>query len=291
MNKLGLLANWTKKFAVLASVCTFILAPGATTMTASVEAAEDSPQVYKLAEDELPEQFYILYRIVERIARANDLDNSHWRVVVPQEYEINAFAQEANLLVIYNGLLDQLEGDVSALACVVGHEMAHHYHKHIPIYHAEYDEGLEEISESSSDSEAIDPDLPDGSSNEDSEDLEERMAELKRKQEYEADAYGYRYSVRAGFEPEGCTRALSVLSRLPGSLRDSHSHPAVPARIEALQGLMTEETPEWLKMVGGREFTSSPALTYKWSEEDQALRINSQRGGSFVEDFERLFDK
>ncbi len=288
MSQLSLLANWTKKAAVIASVCTLVFAPGATTMPALAETAENNSQVYKLAEEELPEQFYILYRIVERIARANEIDNSHWRVVIPEEYEINAFAQEANLLVIYNGLLDQLEGDVSALACVVGHEMAHHYHQHIPIYHAEYDEGLEEISESTSESEAIDPDYPD-ESNDDSEKLEERMAELKRNQEYEADAYGYRYSVRAGFEPEGCIRALGVLSRLPGSLRDSHSHPAVPARVEAIQKLTQEETPEWLKMVGSREFDSSPALTFKWSEEDQSLRINSQRGGSFVDDFDRLF--
>ena len=53
------------------------------------------------------------------------------------EYSINAFATEANLIALYNGILDQLAGDASAIACVIGHEMAHHTERHIALSPAE----------------------------------------------------------------------------------------------------------------------------------------------------------
>ncbi|NET71098.1 MAG: M48 family metalloprotease [Sphaerospermopsis sp. SIO1G2] len=93
--------------------------------------------IYKQAKEKLPEDYYVLYRIVDRLARANGLDNGSWRVVVDKEYNINAFATDVNLLAFYNGLIDQLEGDPSALACVVGHEMAHHTKRHIALSQAE----------------------------------------------------------------------------------------------------------------------------------------------------------
>ncbi len=83
------------------------------------------------------EDYYVVYRLVERIARANGLDSTSWRIRIMPEYDINAFATEANLLAFYSGLLDQLDGDASALACVVGHEMAHHTERHIAIGQAE----------------------------------------------------------------------------------------------------------------------------------------------------------
>jgi len=77
--------------------------------------------------------YYALYRVVELLARANDLNDRPWRIRVIPTYDINAFATEVNLLAFYNGLLDQIDGDRDALACVVGHEMAHHTQKHIPV--------------------------------------------------------------------------------------------------------------------------------------------------------------
>ncbi|MGB3238193.1 MAG: hypothetical protein WBB29_07850, partial [Geitlerinemataceae cyanobacterium] len=66
-----------------------------------------------------------------------------------------------------------------ALACVVGHEMAHHQLQHIPIGFAEYYKGYEEIEKI-----------------EDEEDREkqleaflQQMCELNRSQELEADLF------------------------------------------------------------------------------------------------------
>ena len=79
----------------------------------------------------------MVYRIVDRLARANNLDRTPWRIAVIQEYNVNAFATDQNLIAVYGGLLDQIEGDVSAIACVVGHEMTHHTQRHIAMGEAE----------------------------------------------------------------------------------------------------------------------------------------------------------
>lgn len=46
--------------------------------------------------------------------------------------DINAYATEANLVTIYSGLLAQVYGDASALACMIGHEIGHHRQQYIP---------------------------------------------------------------------------------------------------------------------------------------------------------------
>ncbi|NJM96099.1 MAG: M48 family metalloprotease, partial [Phormidesmis sp. RL_2_1] len=81
---------------------------------------------------QLGQDYYVVYRIVERIARANGLDESPWRVRVTDDLNINAYASEVNMLTFEAGILEQLDGDTAALACVVGHEMAHHTENHIP---------------------------------------------------------------------------------------------------------------------------------------------------------------
>lgn len=111
------------------------LAQPATQLAQNQSAKPDG--FYQKAKKELPEDYYMLYRVIDRLARANGLDNQPWRVYIPSEYNINAFATNANLLAFYSGLLDQIDNDADAIACVAGHEMAHHTQKHIPTSTAE----------------------------------------------------------------------------------------------------------------------------------------------------------
>ncbi len=118
-----------------------------------------SATFYQKAKQELPEDFYVIYRIVDRIARANNIDNTPWRVVVVNEYNINAFATDVNLIALYTGILDQLAGDSSGIACVVGHEMAHHIKRHIalsPVQEAEAREQIRQEAEAEVEAEVKD---------------------------------------------------------------------------------------------------------------------------------------
>lgn len=112
--------------------------------------ANQSNNLYQQAQKDLPEDFYVIYRIIDRIARANGIDDHPWRVTVVDEYNINAFATDVNLLAMYTGILDQLAGDASATACVIGHEMAHHIKRHIamsPAQEAEMKKRIQQEAE------------------------------------------------------------------------------------------------------------------------------------------------
>jgi beta-barrel assembly-enhancing protease len=104
-------------------------------------------EFFKQAETRLKNypDYYTLYRVVERLSRANRLDGSPWRVGISTKYDINAFATQVNLIVFYNGMLDMLSGDNDAIACVVGHEMAHHTQNHIPVGEAQRQKTVQQL--------------------------------------------------------------------------------------------------------------------------------------------------
>jgi predicted Zn-dependent protease len=279
-------AQLLQRAAAIAAIWTLNVTPGLMVPAIAVETAETTEtsevtptatpeNLYDRAKSELPDNLYVLYRIIERLARANELDSHPWRVIIADDDQINAHATEANLIVIHFGLLDQTAGDSSALACVVAHEMAHHVNQHAAIWTSRVAEWQEQLQLDSSD--------------EGYQEFEEKSSELRRKQELEADTWGYRYAATAGFDTEGCFRGFDVLSRLPEAFLDSSTHPAVPKRIDTLKEVMEEHPPETLAMKGELSLRTTNPLTYDMLEGDRWLRINSRRGGSFVDDFERLF--
>lgn len=297
--------------------------------------APTSSSNYEQARKQLPEDFYALYRVIDRIARANELDNRPWRVVTIAKYDVNAFATDVNLIAIYDGILDQLAGDSSALACVVAHEMGHHAKRHIAVGVAQKNELIAKIEEEAkrevlgeqkaaneestaavvggavvnrvvggtvggllgsvlgnqgvqrqADSQKRINEIIERKKKE----LEERIAEQDRQQEFEADEIGYIASAKAGFDPEGCLRVMQVLSQIPGSEADS-GHPAVPKRIEAIKALMIKYPPQTLAKEGEARISKTKPLTYNLSKDKASLRINSIRGGSQADDIDHRFGK
>ena len=70
--------------------------------------------------------YYRVYRIAERIIRANKLDYQVWRIGIKRESEdINAFAVNGNYIELYTSTIDSFIDNDDALAEVIGHEIAH----------------------------------------------------------------------------------------------------------------------------------------------------------------------
>ncbi len=297
-------------------------------------AQEPSTDIYQQAKEELSGDFYVLYRIIERVARANGLDERPWRITIVPTYDINAFATEVNLIAMHTGIMDQLAGDASALACIVAHEMGHHVERHIALGPAEKVALIEEIEAEAQ--EQVEAELKDAKSDargsaiggavvrgvlggtigraggralenesrqrmnraeervreiveQKEQELEERLAEDSQRREFEADRSGYMYSVQAGFEAEGCLRAMEVLARTPGAEFDT-THPATRRRIEALEELAVEHPPAKLSQKGDALISATQPLTYDLSQDGVSLRINSVRGGSTGDNLEEMFD-
>ncbi|BAU67000.1 MAG: hypothetical protein Kow0049_24200 [Stanieria sp.] len=136
-----------KKIAIFSSLSAILLS---NISIVQAQTANQANNIYQQAQKDLPEDLYVIYRIVDRLARANGIDDNPWRIVVVDEYNINAFATDVNLLAMYTGILDQLAGDASAIACVVGHEMAHHLKRHIamsPVQEVEIKKRIQQEAE------------------------------------------------------------------------------------------------------------------------------------------------
>ncbi|TVQ56015.1 MAG: peptidase M48 [Spirulina sp. DLM2.Bin59] len=113
--------------------------------TILVQTKNNPEAFYETAKQELPEDYYRIYRIIDRMARANRLDHLPWRILIAPSYEVNAFATDTNLVAFFIGLLEQIDGDPHAMACVVGHEIAHHTQNHIAVRDAERESILQAL--------------------------------------------------------------------------------------------------------------------------------------------------
>jgi beta-barrel assembly-enhancing protease len=296
------------RFAAL--ITTALVSSAAVLPSATVFAQQNRPEnlhpTFVRAKRDLKTEMYTLYRIVDRLARANSLSNTSWRVRVLPEYNVNAFATEANLIGVYSGMMDTFNGDNSALACVLAHEQAHHIRRHIAVGTAqgqaitaqrqkELDDKRREIRDSATGAEIgtsvlglggfgglIRANAQQREAKVAAEKEAQRKAELaliSRKQEMEADEAAYIYMARAGFDPQGCIRMFEVLSRTAGAEMDT-DHPSVPSRISAMQDLMAKTPATTLSVEGRTNLARTQPLAYGMSTDGQSLRINSAIGSS-----------
>ena len=132
----------TQLSATVTCLCLLVSNP----LISEAKATSEANSIYQNAKTQLPPDFYALYRIVDRLARANKYDNRPWQIIRAAKYDTKAFAKNANLIAIYNGTLEQLGGDASALACMISHEMAHHKQRHQVITNIEKAELIAGIS-------------------------------------------------------------------------------------------------------------------------------------------------
>ena len=87
---------------------------------------------YNKAKADLDNSKYQVYRITERIIRANKLDDNAWRIAFNIDpTSLNASSSAVNLIKIDSGLFDSLNGDISALAFIIGHEISHSRLEHL----------------------------------------------------------------------------------------------------------------------------------------------------------------
>ena len=71
------------------------------------------------------EDFYHVYRIVERIIRANNLDFVNWRVAIKADEDFNAYNSNVNGVTVNTAAYDTFRNNDDALALLIGHELAH----------------------------------------------------------------------------------------------------------------------------------------------------------------------
>ena len=316
----------TKLPATLTCLCLLF----STALISKVEAAAQSNSIYKEAKTQLPPDFYALYRKVDRIARANEYDSRPWQIIRVAKYDTRAFAKNANTIAIYNGVLEQLGGDASALACMISHEMAHHKQRHQVVSNVEKAELIAQIRQEAEQKVfgrkrktspvaavgdfvvrrviggtigTVVGGVLDNRSNrrfrkaerrvneiveKKTKELEENINKQSREDELEADKFAYIASVKAGFHPQGCLRAMSVFNRIPG-VKFDENHPNIKERIAAIKTLMEKYSAVNLVEEGKEKLFQTQPLTYNLSASQTSLRVNSRHGASVGDDIDRMF--
>ena len=71
-----------------------------------------------------PEDFYMVYRIAERIIRANELDYINWRIIIDTKNKVQTPETNLYSINLTTSLIDIFNGDEDALAFIVAHEIA-----------------------------------------------------------------------------------------------------------------------------------------------------------------------
>lgn len=309
--------------------------------------------IYKLAQQELPQDYYVLYRIVDRLARANSLDDYAWRVAITSQANSSPFMAEANKINIYNGTIDQLYGDLDGLACAVSHEMAHSVQRQQAsgdvgraaifdqlkafvegrtpttttattsgststpttssgrgsdfltssvgrsligqvasmiagnpgVLIANVLSGLLERETSRQPANTTTDGLTATNNPNNSPDPSQNpLSTLLHEYEFEADSLAYQYAARAGFDPQGCSRAINALSRF--SSTTSQAFPSTTERSERLAALQTQYPATTLATEGETKLRqSAQPLRYSLVDNQTALRLSRNDWASLNDRF------
>lgn len=117
------------------------------------------------------------------------------------------------------------------------------------------------------------------------ENAKESLAAISREHELEADEGGAIMVQRAGYDPSGCERIITLLARTPNGDLDT-SHPSGTTRLQKMQEFLATLSPAQLKSEGTKNLSqASSPLTYEQSLDDESIRINSKYGSKGEWDF------
>lgn len=221
-----------------------------------------------------PVDFYNLYRITEKLIRANQLDYVNWRIAVRKSTkDYNAESLEANLIIINTALYDSLYSNPDALAFIIGHEFAHqilgHAQRETDIAHR--DEMWYNALLVTTFGLGLGIYVP--------------ITTLSNQKEhysmeYMADALSIEFLTKAGFNAEKAMEAVNIMNALPYYKSVYSRHPLPEKRIENIKETIKYLSPSLIKE-GQYNIYNSEVLDCKKSSDRVSIVItkpNKQRG-------------
>ncbi len=212
--------------------------------------------------------FYNLYRITERILRANKLDYINWRMVlIDATASFNASTTEANLICINTALYDSFYNNPDAMAFIIGHEIAHQVLGHTQI--------KADTSKKTKITENVLVFTTFGYGNLLYTPIRNKVvAKEARGLEYAADTLGAEFAIRAGYNYSNVMDALNFMNSLPHVESLDDSHPIPEKRIENLKTAQKYFLSQWVDEGKFNLFNSKP-LDCKRSSDRVSIIISS----------------
>ena len=211
------------------------------------EYAAQVAQQLPLIQD--PEVARYITLLGDSIARVSDDRNLRWTFHVVDQSEINAFAVPGGHIYVYRGLIER-SANMSELAGVLGHEIAHVTRRHSMLQMRDQQRAnvgvtlgciiAPSVCSSGAGSAAIN--VAGGAA----------FAKFSRDDEAEADRYGVTFVTRAGIDPHGMPSMfrtlISVRKSNPSSVDNFFaSHPVEESRVAATEAEIAKINPVVLK--------------------------------------------
>ncbi len=224
-----------------------------------------------------PVDFYNLYRISEKIIRANNLDYVNWRIAINKDAEdFNAGTTAANLVVINTALYDSLCTNPDALAFVISHEFAHQI-----LGHAQQMTDMEHRNNKLE--YALIPLAFFGLNPENiTESMENRAS---KRLEFIADSLSIELLNRAGYDTKKALEAVNIMNAIAHKETVHSTHPSPEKRIKNIEETQKYLSP-YLKDEGKRNIYNSDVLECKKSSDRVSFVIfqsKSKDGNTFYE--------
>jgi len=200
--------------------------------------------------------FYKVYRVAEKIIRANNLDYMNWRILFAKDYSFNAASTQTNCIIINSGAFDTLSTNDDALAFLIGHEIAHSILGH-QIRLSEHIHRLER-TQSSDTMYAIA--------------LKAFQIDSK-KMEYAADTEGAKLAVKAGYDLSKAKETLSIIYTMDNGKEFTSTHPTGKHRLENYAEVQKYFMEDELVKQGVYNLYNSNVLNPKLSSDRKSLVI------------------
>ena len=222
------------------------------------------------------EDFYKVYRIVEKIIRANKLDFMNWRISISTSNDFNAFNSDTNSITIHTAAIDTFIENEDALALLIGHELAHGLMGHAK-RQAKYNAKIKRALRIGSYSGYL---------------LALRVARKQsRDMEFEADIEGAKLAAKAGYDLSKAQETLNFLNTLYYEDEATSTHPKAEKRIENYeQNRKYFLEDEWKKQGEYNIYKSDVLKCEKSSNRNSLIITRGKYNGNSSYNFETIED-
>lgn len=226
--------------------------------------------------------FYKIYRISERLIRANNLDYVNWRIAIRKSEDVNAASFNGNYIRVNTALYDSLHTSDDALAFVLAHEMSHQILGHNQRL-AQLSKKLKKYNAVESSRDKSLTDLPNLTVSTFGLAGKKVVYNEMQKMEYMADSEAIILLTRAGYSPNKAMEALYTLDALPNVEYFLMTHPLAKNRIESAEENISILNPDWV-LEGKENIYNSEVLPCKKSSDRVSIVLTkSQNPKKFYE--------